>query len=250
MHQKSLKNTGQPSNDTETSEMLFDLIPWTSSAEGIPVSPFQLPDSAKEKKTNGISGPKCIDSFVSYDQDTSSWRTSQATFNWGSDVFSETWPKAGMMRNGRCYLRDSLEPDTYDDEFLLWRTPDANAGRGPSSKERMEWKLKNKMPISLNDQVRHWPTPHANCSTGAGKHGTGGKNLQTMVQQFPTPTAQDFKRSGPNSSQQGLSSIGNRTIGQLNPTWVEWLMGFEIGWTDLNASATPSSRRSQKKSGE
>jgi len=24
-----------------------------------------------------------------------------------------------------------------------------------------------------------------------------------------------------------------------NPTWVEWLMGFPIGWTDLNVSATP-----------
>ena len=24
-------------------------------------------------------------------------------------------------------------------------------------------------------------------------------------------------------------------IGRMNPTWVEWLMGFPIGWTDLNA---------------
>lgn len=26
--------------------------------------------------------------------------------------------------------------------------------------------------------------------------------------------------------------------GQLNPTWVEWLMGFPIGWTDCDASGT------------
>lgn len=32
--------------------------------------------------------------------------------------------------------------------------------------------------------------------------------------------------------------------GQLNPTWVEWLMGFPLGWTDLNASETPSCRSS------
>jgi hypothetical protein len=25
-----------------------------------------------------------------------------------------------------------------------------------------------------------------------------------------------------------------QTSGQLNPTWVEWLMGYPIGWTDLN----------------
>lgn len=25
------------------------------------------------------------------------------------------------------------------------------------------------------------------------------------------------------------------TGGKLNPTWVEWLMGFPTGWTDLSA---------------
>jgi hypothetical protein len=38
------------------------------------------------------------------------------------------------------------------------------------------------------------------------------------------------------------------TNGSLNPTWVEWLMGFPIGWTDLNASETPSCRKSSSKS--
>jgi hypothetical protein len=26
--------------------------------------------------------------------------------------------------------------------------------------------------------------------------------------------------------------------GQLNPTWVEWLMGWPLGWTDLKPLAT------------
>jgi hypothetical protein len=38
--------------------------------------------------------------------------------------------------------------------------------------------------------------------------------------------------------------------GKLNPTWVEWLMGFPLGWTDLGDSETPSSRKSSKSSGE
>ena len=28
------------------------------------------------------------------------------------------------------------------------------------------------------------------------------------------------------------------TIGRLNPMWIEWLMGYPIGWTELNASET------------
>lgn len=36
------------------------------------------------------------------------------------------------------------------------------------------------------------------------------------------------------------------TSGSLNPAWVEWLMGFPTGWTDLEASETQSSPRSSK----
>jgi hypothetical protein len=38
--------------------------------------------------------------------------------------------------------------------------------------------------------------------------------------------------------------------GQLNPTWVEWLMGFPLGWTDLGPSATRSFRKSSSTSGD
>jgi hypothetical protein len=30
--------------------------------------------------------------------------------------------------------------------------------------------------------------------------------------------------------------------GALNPTWVEWLMGWPLGWTDLQPSATDKYR--------
>jgi len=41
-----------------------------------------------------------------------------------------------------------------------------------------------------------------------------------------------------------------KVSGRLNPTWVEWLMGFPIGWTASDVSETPSSPRSQNSSGE
>jgi DNA (cytosine-5)-methyltransferase 1 len=33
-----------------------------------------------------------------------------------------------------------------------------------------------------------------------------------------------------------LSQSVHPTSGQLNPTWVEWLMGWPLGWTDLKPS--------------
>jgi DNA (cytosine-5)-methyltransferase 1 len=38
--------------------------------------------------------------------------------------------------------------------------------------------------------------------------------------------------------------------GSLNPTWVEWLMGFPLEWTACEAWETRSSRKSRKSSGE
>ncbi len=39
-------------------------------------------------------------------------------------------------------------------------------------------------------------------------------------------------------------------IGYLNPEWVEWLMGYAIGWTESNASETPSSPSSSSPSSQ
>jgi hypothetical protein len=104
--------------------------------------------------------------------------------------------------------------------------------------------------VSLDRWVRFWPTPHANCHTGAGEHGEGGPNLQTAVKMWPTPSASDNRDRGNRSTpaikrriekgkQVMLSMSVSDTSGALNPTWVEWLMGFPLGWTDLKPSETP-----------
>ena len=106
----------------------------------------------------------------------------------------------------------------------MWRTPDAHSGRGPSSEKRMKMKLEKKMPISLNDQVAHpklmWPTPTANedaCGKPTGK-------MQKMLGNHP--------------------QVRTPGGGTLNPMWVEWLMGYPSGWTDLNVSETVSFHKS------
>jgi len=61
---------------------------------------------------------------------------------------------------------------------------------------------------------------------------------------YPTPNARDWKgKPGPNANQRDSSlptAVGEdvKTVGKLNPTWVEWLMGWPLGWTDCAASAT------------
>jgi DNA (cytosine-5)-methyltransferase 1 len=77
--------------------------------------------------------------------------------------------------------------------------------------------------------ARYWPTPQADDNRDRG-------NLSM-------PSIQRRQRLG---KQLNLSMVVSPNSGSLNPTWVEWLMGFPLGWTDLGPSATRSSRRSSK----
>ena len=48
----------------------------------------------------------------------------------------------------------------------------------------------------------------------------------------------------------GLKKLGSKAGGQLNPTWVEWLMGWPIGWTDLDVLETDKCPTAQPWPGE
>ena len=185
-------------------------------------------------------------------------------------------------RKGRTTHSTLREQVVYPKPNHMWRTPDAHSGRGPSSEKRMKMKLEKKMPISLNDQVAHpklmWPTPTSQ-TAGKGKtlqtlttkdgqpakpgerayNPKTGKHYQVTldraVAMWPTPTARDYKDSGKAVTNSDRSSLPIRVAtkdkeqwvkggGSLNPTWVEWLMGYPSGWTDLNHSETVSSPKS------
>ena len=86
---------------------------------------------------------------------------------------------------------------------------------------------------------------------------------QAFTQLIPTPTATDYKggamtRWYPAGSYKTVTNLGGverhnkyygllreflectplGKIGLTNPNWIEWLMGYPIGWTELNASET------------
>jgi hypothetical protein len=64
-----------------------------------------------------------------------------------------------------------------------------------------------------------------------------GDGLETFVRMYPTPTVNDSKNNNPPSQRtengRHSDSLNVAAGGSLNPDWVEWLMGFPIGWTDI-----------------
>ncbi len=120
----------------------------------------------------------------------------------------------------------------------LWPTP--------TTQDNPQVKGKDKRGTTLGGAVRIWPTPKASPSgpdyARMNREGSGGDDLATAVARtiFPSPAPRDW-RSGTGRQHNGHTPQLPEVIGgQLNPPWVEWLMGFPIGHTALKPLETPS----------
>ena len=159
--------------------------------------------------TNDGSGLSLQGSYASYDPDTRLWRTYQGSLFGGLEMFSGTWPNSGTMRNGAVYQRPQWVPPISESESSLWPTPTATSngpGKDPNNPRGIH------QGNALATAVM-WPTPRASSHQNPVEHGRGGRDLVAEVYVRETGKVP--------------------TTGQLNPTWVEWLMGFPLGWTDL-----------------
>jgi hypothetical protein len=60
-------------------------------------------------------------------------------------------------------------------------------------------------------------------------------NLETVVgrQMYPTPDTQNHRDGKLQLDTVDRVAHHLDGPGQLNPMWVEWLMGYPVGWTDL-----------------
>ena len=141
----------------------------------------------------------------------------------------------------------------------MWRTPTATDadGRGTyATYNAYKDRIERGKQISLANQVKFpqlWPTPKATDYKGSGpagsksaEHDLKKHNLKGVVMFYPTPTTGAGLCGGTGNFQQlkNLEARGQITEeerrsmaagngGQLNPDWVEWLMGFPPGWTEV-----------------
>ena len=118
------------------------------------------------------------------------------------------------------------------------RATDTGRGENPETFVKRNGDRTEACSGSLAAQVcRMWPTPRAG-NPGSRKPGTGGKVLGEEAKKWATPQARDHRTGGAdrwedpertrNLNDQAATTEGG---GQLNPDWVEWLMGWPIGWT-------------------
>lgn len=124
---------------------------------------------------SGGCGPRWPEPFATYDPGSSCWRMSQPSLDGDFGVFSGTWPKSGMTRDGRAYgLLMSVLPTGASDGSLL-PTPDAGG-------------------FNTGESLESWEARKAR-NKAKGINGNGmGTPLSIAVQQLmPTPVARDWK---------------------------------------------------------
>lgn len=222
-----------------TADLGEGLLTWFRAA-----SPAKT--SAQLVKAQGLtenapdSGKRWSGSFAKLDLLSCSWKTAQYSLLGGLELYSETWPRWGTMRSGECWERQTWERLTSETECGLLPTPLASIATHGGPKQR-----DSSGRPGLQMAAMSWPTPQAHDATKGnpnrvGRYGTkhGGRNLNDWVAKWPTPAARDWRH--PNKqpySERGGGAKGeqlpNAVGGALNPDWVEWLMGWPIGWTDL-----------------
>lgn len=220
-----------------------------SSAEDSHASQCPVPVKGRERKTKDGSGRSSTGSFAKLNQDGSWSKMYQdcclLTLEGSLLEYSETWPQAGMMRNGISYRLPVLAHRTSEKECSLWPTPvSQDDNKSPEAHLAMKQRMKGgprKKITSLNVMVKAverglWPTPTK--SDGMGGPGCsgrdGGENLRTAVQKLPTPTSRDWRSGTGATPREGHAPMLPEVIGgQLSATWVCLLMGYPRDWLTL-----------------
>jgi len=173
-------------------------------------------EKAQELMENEVEcGEKWLASFVKFDPSSSLWKTHQCSLLGDLEEFSQTWPQWGLMRNGECWEQLTLEQTIRGTGFGLspngmdsFHTPNTTGLDGGSNSRK-----------ALKKRQENWPTPDANC-------GMRGTQPNWTPKRKSGHQAQYSINQAVRDSEQGIG-------GKLNPMWVEWLMGWPLGWTDL-----------------
>lgn len=184
----------------------------TSSQEASHAKTSAPQGKAPESKASDPGcGAKWRELSARYDRATCGWKTHRCLWTEDLPWSSVTFPKWGMMQGGVLWERITPEPRTSGTDAGLWQTPRAgNPGSRPNGK--------GGKILAEEVEIAEW----------------------LRVRMFRTPNAADADKWS-NDTKQERESMGRQVMlchqlqagGQLNPNWVEWLMGWPLGWTSM-----------------
>lgn len=195
----------------------------TLFAVDTPASLSQRPGNGAARQTTATSGLKCLGLSANYGPLGSLERILLGTLRWGSTMCFLTWKTRATPQGRLLFQLAPSMPRTGEIGFGLWPTPTVHGNNNRKG-------LTKKSGDGLATAVRMWPTPRASyrgdCPSERRRRSPDLLSSVRMEQEGSSPEI--------------------RATGTLNPAWVEWLMGYPVGWTEISPSETPFSRKSRK----
>ncbi len=241
--QESSTDIGPMSQSSQTSETLT-----AASGEGQTSSQVDFlanhsvkPGSREAQAMTVTSGLKCSELLKKQDPVSCLQRMLLESSRWHSTMCFLNWKAKGTPQGRLLFQLAPSTPRTDEIECGLWPTPELPPGNDATAATTT---------FATSTDVTHSSVDAPELSGGQSK----ASALTTM---WPTPSSRDWKDT-PGMAQTGKNPDGtirqrsdqlarrvyqnNQTQtnpGSLNPMWVEWLMGYPIGHTDLKHSETP-----------
>jgi len=223
MQREFWPDTGQVPSDTMTSAQSEG----TTCSESISyavdfrVRISVLQERVRASTANALdSGANSPESLAKYDPSTSSWKMSQRCLVEDLETFSETWPRSGTMRNGTAYLRPPCAPHIEENGYFWWPTVNTF----------------DAVDMKLRESPEDWIRLNAQCAE------------RNVRKQYPLGVA---AKTGLAEMQFKSASAAMRVsmnpLAMLNPIWVEQLMGFPDGWTEVGQAGQANNKRHGKR---
>ena len=181
-----------------------------------PASRSPSPGSDEAREMTVTSGLRCCELLRSSGPAGCLVKMLLASSIWRSTRCFLTWKPSATPGGRSLFLLRPSTPRTGGTDAPSWPTPtaaDTYTGRMKSTQQ----KAGSMHSVNLAAAINMWPTP----TTGAGLCGGSGNYQQLKDLEARGQITEEERRS---------MAAGNG--GQLNPDWVEWLMGFPPGWTE------------------
>ena len=204
------------------------------------VSPLVSPGSAEARMMTVTSGQKCLPLLKSTSPLGSLVKMLLASKVWRSQIVKLSW-KAELLPETRTTI--TTNQYTHDKKQCFSIRSAKTLNQSVTMSSRLLFQLVPSTPRTDAPAAGFWATPTVSRGNNCG---TGDLKLPGQVKLWPTPTASIAKgtsqaalvrKDGKSRAADRLdhSILASGAVGSLNPDWVEALMGFPVGWTDLSA---------------
>ena len=236
-----------PQSDSEQTELELTLSSADSRARTLVVQVSELVSMIQTGKLPapvcGVSMPESLAKLSQNGSWLKMFGDSCQSLLWeaqgeDSELFSGTWPTWGIVPDGVAMALPMLERRTNDKESLLWPTAMAADGaqgaifgaddtyvKKPSGVYRKLTRngTDGSCGLARIVEIQNWPTPQASCDAN-----TACYNSYRDVDRFL------LRGAVANQEGQILNGAEAKAKGQLNADWVEILMNYPIGFTDID----------------